>query len=134
MTKFHGSLGELQELLRNCSIPGEWQFHKANKFYRFRAATGAILNWWPSTGTINFQGQGAEEFEALILQHARWLGCDASVWAAVPDPTPCPDRLPDARSFAYPEDQRTLASRTSQRLGPRVIELLPAPKRDRTGT
>lgn len=25
-------------------------------YWRFNDQTGAILNWWPSTGTYNFQG------------------------------------------------------------------------------
>jgi hypothetical protein len=70
MLRFRGSLQQLQDIVRNCAISGEWQMHTANLFYRFRTETGAILNWWPSTGTVNFQGQGAEEFEALILGRA----------------------------------------------------------------
>jgi hypothetical protein len=70
MLTFLGSLANLQDIVMRCAISGEWSFHKKSRFYRFRAATGAILNWWPTTGTINFQGQDAEQFKALFLSHA----------------------------------------------------------------
>ena len=70
MLKFQGSLKDLQDTVIRCAILGEWRYHKKNRFYRFQAATGSILNWWPSTGTINFQGRHAEQFETLFLEHA----------------------------------------------------------------
>jgi hypothetical protein len=130
MLKFRGSLSQLQELVRECVFPGEWQLQTMNGFYRFRAETGAILNWWPTTGTINFQGQDADQFEALLLGNAPWLSCDSSVWAPVPDCTLPPDGLHGTRRSAATEKRRRPASRPSQRLGSRVIELLPAPHRD----
>jgi hypothetical protein len=95
MLKFRDSMDELQDIVIRCAIPGIWSFHKKSRFYRFQAATGAILNWWPNTGTINFQGHDAELFEALFLKHAL-VGatlsegvrvCEESAWEAVPGPT-----------------------------------------------
>ena len=57
MLKFGGSLDDLKRIVMRCAIPGEWSFRKKNRFYRFQAGSGAILNWWPTTGTINFQGR-----------------------------------------------------------------------------
>jgi hypothetical protein len=122
-----------------CAVLGEWSFHKKGYFYRFRTATEAILNWWPSTGTINFQGRDAEQFEALFLKHALVgaaqsepvLVCEESAWEGVPGPTPSlPDGPREARSFAGTEDRRKLVSPTSPRLAPRTAKLLAAPDRN----
>jgi hypothetical protein len=45
-----------------------------------------ILNWWPSTGTVNFQGKRQERFEALFLKHApdALSQSDDGVWEDVP--------------------------------------------------
>jgi hypothetical protein len=45
MSKFHGSLLELQAIVAACNIRGEWLENTTNRFYRFRADTGEILNW-----------------------------------------------------------------------------------------
>jgi hypothetical protein len=138
MLKFRGSLEELQDIVIRCAIPGKWSFHKKNHFYRFQAATGAILNWWPSTRTINFQGHDAEQFEALFLKHALvgaaqsepGLVCEKeSAWEAVPSPTPPLGRSREAPSFVGTENCRNLASPHSPRLDPRTIKLLAAPNR-----
>lgn len=100
MMNFYGSLEDLQEIVVRCATPGEWSFHRKSRFYRFQAKTGAILNWWPTTGTINFQGQDAEQFEAMLLSHAPWLACDASTWVPVPNCTSLPDRLPELNALS----------------------------------
>jgi hypothetical protein len=131
MIKFRGSLEELQGIVLRCANRGEWSFHSKSRFYRFRAATGAILNWWPSSGTVNFQGQDAQEFERLILEHALVgaaqsgpaLAREESAWAAVPGPTPRQDGSREAPSFAETESRRNPASHPSPRLVPRTIKL-----------
>jgi hypothetical protein len=142
MLKFCGSLNDLQDIVMHCAISGEWSFHKKNRFYRFQAATRAILNFWPSTGTINFQGQDAEQFEALFLKHAfvgaahsePTLVCEESAWEAVPGPTPSlPDGSREAPGFAGTGNRRKLVSRPSRSLDSRVVRSLAAPDRDRTG-
>jgi hypothetical protein len=108
MLRFQGSLDDLQDTVTRCAIPGEWSFHKKNRFYRFHAETGAILNWWPTTGTINFQGHAAQQFESLFLKHAfveaaqsgPALVCEESAWDAMPGSTPPLDRSREAPSFA----------------------------------
>jgi hypothetical protein len=37
-----------------------------NGFHTFHADGGEVLNWWPSTGTVQFQGKHQEEFKALF--------------------------------------------------------------------
>jgi hypothetical protein len=116
MLKFRGSLEELQNIVIRCAIPGKWSFHKKNRFYRFQAATGAILNWWPATGTINFQGHDPEQFEALFLEHALvgaaqsepGLVCEESAWEAVPDPTPSLGGSREAPGSTGTEERRNL--------------------------
>jgi hypothetical protein len=121
-----------------CAISGEWSFHKKSRFYRFQVATGAILNWWPTTGTINFQGQNADQFEALFLEHARAgvaqsepaLVCEGSAWEAVPGPTQRLNGSREAPSFAGTEKHRRIASPPPPRLAPTSVKLLAAPDRD----
>ncbi len=136
MMKFCGSLEDLQEVVVRCATPGEWSFHRKSRFYRFLAKTGAILNWWPTTGTINFQGQDAEQFEALFLEHAlvgtaqsgSALVCEEAAWAPVPGPTPPLDER-EAPSFAGTDKHRNVASQTSRHLNSRSVKLLAAPDR-----
>lgn len=57
---------ELKELLSVFS--GRWV--EKGKLIQFHADGGAVLNWWPGTGTIQIQGpaQSAAEFELLLLK------------------------------------------------------------------
>jgi hypothetical protein len=68
MRKFRGSLEELQELVATTGTDGEWIEQRRQTQYR--ADSGAILNYWESTGTVNFQGpsSAAKEFEAAVFQ------------------------------------------------------------------
>jgi len=58
--KFHGSIEELQAAVEATSIRGEWKTEGPGK-HIFRSVTGAILNWWPSKGTLAFQGNTDEK-------------------------------------------------------------------------
>jgi hypothetical protein len=53
MMKFHGDLESLRAAVGASQFVGEWT--EEGKKHCFRAKTGAILNWWPSTGTLQFQ-------------------------------------------------------------------------------
>jgi hypothetical protein len=68
MRKVAGGFNELQELVATTRNDGEWIEQKQQKQYR--AYSGAILNYWESTGTVNFQGppSAAKEFEAAVFQ------------------------------------------------------------------
>jgi hypothetical protein len=62
-------LGTVRNLVLLTGVNGEWT--EIGNHCQFRAKTGAILNFWRSTGTINFQGPGlaAEEFKTIFLKH-----------------------------------------------------------------
>ena len=62
---FSGTYAALQDEVKRTGIAGEWLDLGNHK--QFRADTGAVLNWWQSTGTISFQGLAAEEFEARLF-------------------------------------------------------------------
>ena len=64
---FSGTYEELQDDVKLTGIYGEWRDFGNHK--QFRSDTGAILNWWQSTGAITFQGPGlaTEEFEAKLF-------------------------------------------------------------------
>jgi hypothetical protein len=64
--KFVGTFEELQSLITRMGISGEWSCPALNQ-YQFRANTGAVLNWYKSTGTVSFQGP---EVEAAIFADA----------------------------------------------------------------
>jgi hypothetical protein len=52
--KFYGYYEQLQNQLALTGIGGVWRDLDNHKQYV--ANTGAILNWWRSTKTVNFQG------------------------------------------------------------------------------
>lgn len=54
-TRFLGTLEQLQKNVALTGVAGEWQPMPAD-YWRYRCDNGAILNWWPSTKTYNFQG------------------------------------------------------------------------------
>lgn len=51
---YSGDLNYLMEIIRLTQVPGCWE--EMQDYWRYRCDTGAIFNWWPSTGTFNFQG------------------------------------------------------------------------------
>lgn len=55
--KYRGSLARLQKHVFDCGALGEWSRLEEAQAYQFRSGTREILNWWPSTGTIFFQGR-----------------------------------------------------------------------------
>jgi uncharacterized protein YjlB len=66
MTKFHGSLDELKATVAACELEGEWSENATNGFHSFHAETGEVLNWWPGTRTVQFQGKRQEKFRVLF--------------------------------------------------------------------
>ena len=54
MVKFRGELAELQAHMTALGYQGEWT--EDNGKHAFRSEDGAVLNWWPSTGTLQVQG------------------------------------------------------------------------------
>ena len=53
--KFLGTLEQLQSAICLTQISGQWR-ELLPGHHQFRSADGAVLNWWVSKGTLNFQG------------------------------------------------------------------------------
>ncbi|HUE79587.1 MAG TPA: hypothetical protein VMN38_08150 [Sphingomicrobium sp.] len=66
---FRGGLAQFDAVIAATGSAGAWEEMPAG-YWRFRRADGAILNWWPSTGTFNFQGQpaAAKAFERELVE------------------------------------------------------------------
>jgi predicted nucleotide-binding protein len=82
MRQFHGRPEELKAAVASTELDGEWSEVPQNGLHVFRARTGEILNWWPGTGTMQFQGKNAGQFKALL---ASALGAAPTPVAAAPD-------------------------------------------------
>jgi len=54
MKKFQGDLTELRQRIAATGREGEWVENEHS--YQFRCADGAILNWYPKTATVQYQG------------------------------------------------------------------------------
>ena len=65
--KFKGTLAQLQTIVEMTGTAGQWE-DKGNGHWLFRGNDQAILNWWQSSGTLNFQGpQPARgEFDQIV--------------------------------------------------------------------
>lgn len=57
-TRFSGEIDELKNKLASLGSAGEWVEVNANQ-HQFRHKDGGVMNWFPSTGSINFQGKPA---------------------------------------------------------------------------
>src|SRR2546426_1046883 len=60
MTKFLGKIEELQKLTADLGFEGEWQ-ELPNQLYQFTTSDRAVLNWFQTTKTVQFQGPKAEK-------------------------------------------------------------------------
>lgn len=65
--RFDGEISELKIRLGSLQQAGEWRAVNPNQF-QFRAKNKGIMNWYPSTGNITFQGNtvSAEQLQALV--------------------------------------------------------------------
>lgn len=66
MSKFTGNFESLQNHVLQTGIEGEWKDFGNQKQYK--TVTGAVLNWWESSKTIQFQGskESAHEFQVIF--------------------------------------------------------------------
>jgi hypothetical protein len=64
--KFKGALAQLQYRLWVWGLLGEWAGIPNSRGHRFTSDDGEILNWWPSTGTLQVQGRNPENFELVV--------------------------------------------------------------------
>src|SRR5687768_4838955 len=102
--RYTGNAADLRDLVRRCGVRGEWRFIETNGLHQFKAVTGENLNWWPSTGTINFQG-GDEPI--LAKRFARRLGQEHSTRSFCPERSVC-----GSRGRRQPGDRRFSAAGT----------------------
>jgi len=67
--KFSGTLEELKSFVNEIGSRGVW--NEPERGHQFRSQDGAILNWFPSTGTILYQGPKAarEALEGALAEH-----------------------------------------------------------------
>ena len=65
MLKYRGDVNLLKSLVGGIDIHGSWSGIKRQ--FTYRASTGAVLNWWPTTGTFTVQGP---EMAALAFEEA----------------------------------------------------------------
>jgi hypothetical protein len=65
-----GDFNALRQVVSLTGIAGEWT--KTENHCQFRAGSGAVLNYWKTTGTITFQGseRAAAELKAMLLRRA----------------------------------------------------------------
>ena len=58
-------------------IAGEWR--QGENLHQYRADSGAVLNWWKSTGTVTFQGPeaAAANLKTAFLKFSGRLKCEA---------------------------------------------------------
>jgi hypothetical protein len=65
-----GDFKVLRYVVARTDISGEWT--KGDNHRQFRAASGAVLNYWKSKGTITFQGPelAAAKLKAMLLKRA----------------------------------------------------------------
>jgi hypothetical protein len=69
--KFLGNYVKLKKCVSRTGVTGQWRELK-NGHKQFCTKTGAILNWWESTGTIQFQGRDpAMKFEQGFIASAK---------------------------------------------------------------
>lgn len=72
--KFTGDYAKLKKCVSRTGVAGRWR-ELQNGQKQFHAEGGAVLNWWKSTGTIQFQGRGSEmEFEQAFVSIASAKG------------------------------------------------------------
>jgi hypothetical protein len=65
-----GNFKVLRYVVARTGIRGKWT--KGGNHRQFRTDSGAVLNYWKTTGTINFQGsqRAAAELRAMLLRRA----------------------------------------------------------------
>lgn len=65
--RFEGSYQELRDKLTRLDSAGVWKTLNPNQ-YQFKSNSGGVMNWYPSTRNMTFQGKpsAADELEGLI--------------------------------------------------------------------
>jgi predicted nucleotide-binding protein len=104
MSTFRGTFEQLQERVAATGRPGTWGEIARGK--QFRTDDGAIMNWFPSTGKLQFQGPEAERemlksaLEAVSVSSPARIDSDT-------DQLPPGDPLPTKKVFVVHGHDRT---------------------------
>ncbi len=64
--KFSGTIEELKKAVDHCGRSGKWSGDESK--YSFKSSRGEILNWWPTTETLQIQGKKPDNFRADLAQ------------------------------------------------------------------
>jgi hypothetical protein len=66
--KFYGKYRQLSKIIANSNYLGAWLKEIPASRRTFKFNNGAIMTWWESTGTVQFQGpsEAKEEIQAAI--------------------------------------------------------------------
>lgn len=101
---FGGTLPELQVIVTNCGCAGAWK--ETGNGHQFRASDGAILNFWPTKGTVLLQGNPAASKRLAELIQPYLAGAHASVAPAnTTEPVTGSWRLPSSAAPAQAAHQ-----------------------------
>lgn len=87
--KFKGNIEQLQADFVFAGIDGEWTTDGAGK-HIFRSEDGGVMNWWASSGTVQFQGP--KEPKDLLEQAVVKVLTDTSAPKPVKAPVPTETR------------------------------------------
>ena len=109
MSKFHGTLEDLQSIVEECNLVGDWKSEGKGKEskHSFKWREGANLDWWPSTGTIRVQGKNKDKdaLEKIVFPHIEGA-MSAATETGTPSKTP---GTPDKQIFiVHGHDTNTL--------------------------
>lgn len=79
--KFIGGIDDLKEKVRGASIRGEWTNQKDK--HSFRSEDGGVLNWWPKTQSLSFQGpsDAKAKLESIFLTGESGEGTMSAPWS-----------------------------------------------------
>jgi hypothetical protein len=60
--KYVGSIEALQAAVTSIGAEGVWTACDAPRIHTFRGSAGDVVNWWPRTRTLQFQGRRSHDF------------------------------------------------------------------------
>ena len=90
MEKFQGEFSELENLISQLGHKGQWIEENGKNV--FRTEDKAVLNWWPSTGTLQVQGPAAAKTKLEVaVAKAIASGSPASISSTTAAPATISD-------------------------------------------